>query len=128
MDLVLSLNCIQWEEFFQVQVDSDLAYSAFIDLITSSYNCHCPVLNEPKRKHLPRFVSRCPGRLLCPGVPVCKPWMARKLLVSVNDRKTLYKQYLNDPSEENFHRFKEYRNKLNQLKRNAKEIYFQNIS
>ena len=107
-DLVLSLNCIQWENFFQAHIDSDSAYSAFIDLITSSYNYHCPVLKEPKRKHLPR-----------------KPWMTQGLLVSVNNCKTLYKQYLNDPSEENFHQFKEYRNKLNQLKRNAKEIYFQ---
>ena len=107
-DLVLSLNCIQ---FFQAQVDSDSAYSAFIDLITSSYNYHCPVLKEPKRKHLSR-----------------KPWMTRGLLVSVNNRKTLYKQYLNDASEENFHQFKEYRNKLNQLKINAKEIYFQKSS
>ncbi|XP_065575165.1 uncharacterized protein LOC136036768 [Artemia franciscana] len=107
-DLVLSFNCIPWEFFFQAHIDSDSAYSVFIDLITSSYNYHCPVLKEPKRKHLPR-----------------KPWMTRGLLVSVNNRKTLYKQYLNNPSEEKFHQFKEYRNKLNQLKRNAKEIYFQ---
>ena len=53
-DLVLSLNFIQWEKFFQAHVDSDPAYSAFIDLITSSSNYHCPVLKEPKRKHFPR--------------------------------------------------------------------------
>ena len=52
--------------------------------------------------------------------------MTPGLLVPVNNHKTLYKQYLNSLSEENFHRFKEYRNKWNQLKRNANEIYFQN--
>ena len=93
-DRVLSLNFIQWEEFFQAHVDSDSAYSAFIDLFTSSYNGLCPVLKEPQRKQLHR-----------------KPCMTPVLLVPVNNRKTLYKQYLNSLSEENFHRFKEYRNK-----------------
>ena len=55
-----------------------------------------------------------------------KPWFTKSLLRSINKRNKLYKQYLRHRSNEKLLRYKTYKNKLTDLLRVAKRLYFQN--
>ena len=55
-----------------------------------------------------------------------KPWLTKSLLRSINKENKLYKQYLRHRSNEKLLKYKTYKNKLTDLLRVAKRLYFQN--
>ena len=55
-----------------------------------------------------------------------KPWLTMSLLRSINNKNKLYKQYLRHRSNEKLLKYKTYKNKLTDLLRVAKRLYFQN--
>ena len=55
-----------------------------------------------------------------------KPWLTKSLLRSINKKNKLYKQYLRHRSNEKLLKYKTYKNKLTDLLRVAKRLYFQN--
>ena len=55
-----------------------------------------------------------------------KPWFTKSLLRSINKKNKLYKQYLRHRSNEKLLKYKTYKNKLTNLLRVAKTLYFEN--
>ena len=55
-----------------------------------------------------------------------KPWLTKSLLRSINKKNKLYKQYLRHRSNEKLLKYKAYKNKLTDLFRVGKRLYFQN--
>jgi len=55
-----------------------------------------------------------------------KPWLTKSLLRSINKKNKLYKQYLHHQSNEKLLKYKTYKNKLTNLLRVAKRLYFEN--
>ena len=55
-----------------------------------------------------------------------KPWLTKSLLRSLNKKNKLYKQYLRHRSNEKLLKYKTYKNKLTNLLRVAKRLYFEN--
>ena len=55
-----------------------------------------------------------------------KPWLTKSLLRSINKKNKLYKQYLRHRSNEKLLKNKTYKNKLSNLPRVAKRLYFEN--
>ena len=54
-----------------------------------------------------------------------KPWLTKSLLWSINKKNRLYKQYLCHQSNEKLLKYKTSKNKLTNLLRVAKRLYFQ---
>ena len=54
-----------------------------------------------------------------------KPWLTKSLLWSINKKNKLYKQYLCHRSNEKLLKYKTSKNKLTNLLRVAKRLYFQ---
>ena len=55
-----------------------------------------------------------------------KPWLTKSLLRSINKKNMLYNQYLRHRSNQKLLKYKTYKNKLTDLLRVAKRLYFQN--
>ena len=55
-----------------------------------------------------------------------KPWLTKSLLRSINKKNKLHNQYLRHRSNEKLLKYKTYKNKLTDLLRVAKRLYFQN--
>ena len=55
-----------------------------------------------------------------------KPWITKAILVSIKQKNQLYVNYLKNRSNDNFIKFKKFRNILNSVKRKAQKLHFQN--
>ena len=89
--------------------DPNTAYNIFIDKYIGLFDA-CFPFKTIKGKALNSFR---------------KPWLTKSLLRSINKKK-LYKQYLRRRSNEKLLKYKTYKNKLTDLLRVAKRLYFQN--
>ena len=89
--------------------DPNTAYNIFIEKYTSLFDT-CFPFKTIKGKALNSFR---------------KPWLTKGLLRSINRKNRLYKQYLRCRSNEQFLKYKMYKNKLTSLIRVAKRLYFQ---
>lgn len=56
-----------------------------------------------------------------------KPWISPSLLSSINRKNKLYKKFLKRMSSENENKYKQYRNILSKILRDAKRLYYQNL-
>ena len=90
--------------------DPNTAYNIFIDKYTGLFDA-CFPFKTIKGKALNSFR---------------KPWLTKSLLRSINKKNKLYKQYLRHRSNEKLLKYKMYKNKLTDLLRVAKSLYFQN--
>ena len=90
--------------------DPNTAYNIFIDKYTGLFDA-CFPFKTIKGKALNSFR---------------KPWLTKSLLRSSNKKNKLYKQYLRHRSDEKLLKYKTYKNKLTDLLRVAKRLYFQN--
>ena len=90
--------------------DPNTAYNIFIDKYTGLFDA-CFPFKTIKGKALNSFR---------------KPWLTKSLLKSINKKNKLYKQYLRHRSNEKLLKYKTYKNKLTNLLRVAKRLYFQN--
>ena len=55
-----------------------------------------------------------------------KPWITSGFKKSIRKKNSLYKKFINSPTDENHAKFKQYRNKLNSLLRKSKKQYYSN--
>ena len=90
--------------------DPNTAYNIFIDKYTGLFDT-CFPFKTIKGKALNSFR---------------KPWLTKSLLKSINKKNKLYKQYLRHRSNEKLLKYKTYKNKLTNLLRVAKRLYFEN--
>ena len=90
--------------------DPNTAYNIFIDKYTGLFDA-CFPFKTIKGKALNSFR---------------KPWLTKSLLKSINKKNKLYKQYLRHRSNEKLLKYKTYKNKLTNLLRVAKRLYFEN--
>ncbi|KAK2712246.1 hypothetical protein QYM36_011062 [Artemia franciscana] len=54
-----------------------------------------------------------------------KPWITKERIDVINNRNLLYEQYLNSQDDADFIEFKAVRNKVNNMRRQAKKKYFE---
>ena len=89
-------------------LDADCDYNKFFDQFNEIYN-QCIPLRKYKvnRRKVPQ-----------------SPWMTKGILKSIQNKNKLYKEYLQNPNENQGIKFKTYRNKLNNLIRKSKREYF----
>ena len=85
------------------------AYSLFSEIVTNVMNETCPL----RRINPNRNFSK-------------KPWITKAILVSIKQKNKLNVNYLNDHSDDDFTKFKKFRNILNSVKRKAQKLHFQN--
>lgn len=90
--------------------DPNTAYNIFSDKYTGLFDA-CFPFKTIKGKALNSFR---------------KPWLTKSLLRSINKKNMLYNQYLRHRSNEKLLKYKTYKNKLTDLLRVAKGLYFQN--
>ena len=90
--------------------DPNTAYNILIDKYTGLFDT-CFPFKTIKGKALNSFR---------------KPWLTKSLLRSINKKNKLYKQYLRHRSNEKLLKYKTYKNKLSNLLRVAKRLYFEN--
>jgi hypothetical protein len=101
------LNNTKWEDLLGFN-DPETAYDCFHKKFKDIYNLSFPF----KKVKTKKFSLR-------------KPWVSNGLLKSINRKNNLYKKYLNNPCTENESKYKRYKNKLTNLLRNAKKIYYE---
>ena len=90
--------------------DPNTAYNIFINKYTGLFDT-CFHFKTIKGKALNSFR---------------KPWFTKSLLRSINKKNKLYKQYLRHRSNEKLLKYKTYKNKLTNLLRVTKTLYFEN--
>ena len=84
-----------------------LAYSTFLEMVTSIYNSCFPIKKVKTKKR-----------------PLKKPWITKGLLKSIKKKNVLFKRFLCYPSPPREHLYKRFRNKLNHLLKIAKRTYY----
>ena len=85
------------------------AYDLFSEIVTNVMNETCPLRRINPNRNFPK-----------------KPWITKAILVSIKQKNQLYVNYLKDRSDDNFIKFKKFRNILNSVKRKAQKLHFQN--
>ena len=102
-----ALSQVNWSSVLIGEDPNDL-YNDFV----SEYNRH---LEDcfPLKIYKPNFYNK-------PKTP----WISKGLLVSVRNKIKLYKKYMTNPTSYRERKYKEYKNKLNNLIRIAKRTYY----
>lgn len=104
------LSLLEKENWYNIYSceDADRATDLFIEKI-KNYIKVCTKILKIKQNNIKR-----------------KDWITCGLIKSINKRNYLYKEMKKNPSLENITNYKRYRNKLNDLIKNAKINYYQN--
>ena len=95
-----------WQDVFR-ENDANKAYENFINKLIFYYDKNIPLIQlkqETNRKK--------------------SPWITQGILNSIKNRNNLYKLYIRNPSEQKHQLYKNYRNKLTNIIRNSKKLYF----
>ena len=95
-----------WQEVYN-EKDINNAYEKFIDSLTYYYNKNIPLIKQRKHKN-----------------KIKNPWITQGIFNSIQTRNKLYKSYLRNPTEENGHNYKRYRNLLSNLIRISKKLHY----
>ena len=100
------LSNIEWDNVLQGDNVND-DYDIFLKTFTETYNDCIPtkkcVFNNRKEPK--------------------SPWITNGLLKSINTKNKLYKEFINNPTQQRTQKFKTYRNKLHNLIRKSKRDY-----
>ena len=100
------LSNIEWDNVLQGDNVND-DYEMFLKTFTETYNDCIPIKKCVfNKKKDPK-----------------SPWITRGLLKSINTKNKLYKEFINNPTQQRTHKFKTYRNKLHGLIRKSKRDY-----
>lgn len=81
-----------------------------LEIFSSAYNKNCPV----------RQFSRNNTALKC-------PWLTKGLRNACKKKNTLYKQFIRLRTEDSKHRYKTYKNRLTDILRISKKLYYTNL-
>lgn len=95
----------QWIDIYN-ESDVDIAYGNFYKKITYYYEKNCPLVSA-KKKNKPKM-----------------PWITKAILRSIRKRNKLYKTYLTNPTFYNNNKYKTYRNKLTNIIRISRKMYY----
>ena len=93
---------------FEWCVNVNDAYDLFLNKFSELYNNHCP-LKRFKIKQIPN-----------------KPWLTSGIKNAIKKKNNMYKVFLKRRNLENESRYKNYKNKLTEIIRNAKKQFFNN--
>jgi hypothetical protein len=101
------LKSVNWD-FLQLS-DTETSYNGFLEKLTNVIDKHAPVKTKT--------------------IPACKiirdPWYSKGLLKSTKHLHRLYRKTIDKPNNDEIkHKYTEYRNLLNKLKRAAKNDYY----
>ena len=102
------LNALNWD-FVESCTDATQAYNLFIFKVT--HICEKHKQNNPSQRKKKRSLPR-------------KPWITTCILRSIDKKQRLYHKFIHTPSLDNEVRYKVYRNKLNDVIRLSKRLYF----
>ena len=85
--------------------DANLAYDKFLKYFVSLLDKYIPL---KEKTH---------------NIKIKKPWNTRAILKSIKQKNRLYKMFRCTPNNQNETKYKQYRNKLNSVIRQAKRSY-----
>lgn len=103
-----SLAQQDWSSVYQ-EANVDTAYDLFLDILTQLYNKHCPVKEYGLRKNMKK-----------------SPWLTKGILNACKKKNNLYKQFIKVKTKEVEQRYKMYKNKLTEIIRTSKQMYYRN--
>lgn len=99
-----------WNEVYSA-ADPNVAYNAFLSVLTVLYDRHCPF-----------------KKISCKNQQMhVKPWMTKGIKNACSKKNLLYKTFLIDRNEESETRYKKYKNKLTNIIRKSKKDYYYKI-
>lgn len=90
--------------------DVDTAFDIFLEIFTLAYNKNCPI----------RQISKNNTALKC-------PWLTKGLQNACKKKNALYKQFIRLRTEDSEQRYKLYKNKLTEVLRTRKKLYYTNL-
>ena len=96
----------EWNDIFE-EKDVNQAYEIFINKLTYYYDKNIPLVKSKQNKS-----------------KIKNPWITRGILRSIKPRNKLYKSYISKPSEHCLKKHKQYRNKLTDIIRTSKKVYY----
>ena len=104
------LSQASFQEIYDEQHDTQIAYDKFHDIFFSLFNAHFPEKSVRFNRNIHKI----------------EQWMSKGLLISRNTKLNLYKVYLRNPCFENKVKFNAYRNIYNKLIRAMKKMFYSN--
>lgn len=107
--LIFSLSIQDWSPVYN-EVDVDKSYDTFLDIFMSLYDEHCPVkelLKKSKRNK--------------------SPWLTKGIINACKKKNNLYKLFIKSKTVEAELRYKRYRNKLTDIIRSSKQLYYRQL-
>jgi len=99
-----------WHEVYTT-TDPDRAYNAFLLTLTQLYDQHCP--------HKKYFIKNKNSQ--------DKPWLTKGIIRACKRKQQLYRVYLKKRTKQNEERYKRYKNKLIQIIRFNRKMYYCNL-
>ena len=100
------LQLVDWEILNDIH-DVDQKYYRFIEIYTQQYNECFPEIKVRKKK-----------------LPSVKPWLTNEIKKMCKRKYILYRKYLKNPSDYRKNVYKQYRNRTNNMLRDAKRKYY----
>uniref|UniRef100_A0A8C6U0E0 Reverse transcriptase domain-containing protein n=2 Tax=Neogobius melanostomus TaxID=47308 RepID=A0A8C6U0E0_9GOBI len=98
-----------WNEVYNKN-DVENAYDTFMEIFSTAYNKNCPIQQFCKN----RKTTKC-------------PWLTKGLQNACKKKNTLYRQFIRLRTEDSESRYKTYKNKLTNILRKAKKLYYTNL-
>ena len=105
------ISATNWENVISSTNCADTAYNKFIDSFLSIYN-ECFPINTKIQKTV---------------YNASKPWLSSGILKSIRRKEALYKRWLQKRTDISHAKYKSYKNKLTQVMRVAKKVYYKSL-
>lgn len=102
------LQPLQWEEVLSVN-DPELSFNLFWDIFNTFFDLHFPVVSMNFNKNTCKIQG----------------FMTKGILVSRQNKLSLYKKSIKYPSQDNKAEYKRFRNLYNSVLRASKKLYFE---
>jgi hypothetical protein len=103
-----ALHALHWETVLQTQNCND-AFGEFWEIFQTLFNLYFPLTRQKFNKKIHSING----------------YMTKGLLISRKNKLNLYKNFTKNKTDENFQKFKRYRNIYNSLVRLSKKLYYQ---
>uniref|UniRef100_A0A3Q3KL62 Reverse transcriptase domain-containing protein n=1 Tax=Monopterus albus TaxID=43700 RepID=A0A3Q3KL62_MONAL len=98
-----------WEPVYR-EDDLDKAYEKFLNIFKTVYDRNCPRMRYKNKKNYSE-----------------RPWMSKGLQNACKKKNVLYKQFIKDRSKKAEEKYKTYKNKLTEILRRCKKLYYSKI-
>jgi len=101
------LSQLQWGDVIS-EKDCSKSYDIFLETFLTFYNSYFPPIERNFNKNFHKK----------------EKWVSKGILISRTNKLTLQKVFYNNPTPENSHNFRTYRNLYNRVIREAKKLYY----